>query len=63
MEVNPLGPDQAYVAPETGVEDRFNEFPKHKGELEDEVLTGMVLIIAFVVPAVLLQPATVAVTV
>ena len=50
------------MAPATLVAVRFNEFPKHSGAFEDAVTIGIELIMAFVVPAILLQPATVAVT-
>ena len=63
VDVKLLGPVQAYVAPVTSVAVRFKVLPAHIGPLFPAVgAVGIALTVAVVVPAVLVHPLTVAVT-
>jgi hypothetical protein len=62
-ELKPFGPVQAYVAPVTAGVVRLSADPSHKGPLLDAVgVAGTALTITVVVPAALVQPPTVTVT-
>ena len=63
VDVKLLGPVQTYVAPVTSVAVRFKVLPAHIGPLFPAVgAVGIALTVAVVVPAVLVHPLTVAVT-
>ncbi len=63
VELKLLGPVQAYVAPATRGVERFSVVPAHRGPLLDAVgVVGTGLTTTVVVPATLVQPATVTVT-
>ena len=62
-ELKLLGPDHAYVAPDTVVAVKFNVEPSQTGPLFPAVgAEGIALTVAAVVPAEEVQPLTVAVT-
>jgi len=62
-EMNPFGPDQLYVAPVTALVERLSVAPVHTGLLpEGEGAAGTGLTVMLTVPALPVQPATVAVT-
>ena len=62
-EENPFGPVQLYVAPLTATVERLSVVPVHTGLLDaGDGVTGVALTVAFTVAALLVQPATVAVT-
>ncbi len=63
VELKLLGPVQAYVAPATSGVERFSVVPAHRGPLFEAVgVAGRALTTTVVVPATLVQPATVMVT-
>lgn len=62
-EEKPFGPVQLYVAPATALVDKFNVAPTQIGLFEEAVgVAGIGFTTTVVVPNVLVQPATVAVT-
>jgi hypothetical protein len=62
-ELKPLGPVQAYVAPVTEGVERLSVDPSHKGPLFEAVgVAGAAFTTTVVVPAALVHPATVTVT-
>ena len=63
VELKPFGPVQAYVAPATALEVKFNELPTQTGVFELAVgVLGMLFTTTLVVEGELAQPLTVATT-